>query len=402
MTENEKKETQENVKEEKKTYALTLPEIKEASKMLMVTNFRPDHFKKPEDAIMAGLHGQDLGLPLTVAWKHIYVVNGQPSLTAKAKLALVKRSNPNFKMHIVERSNKRAAVKVWQDRVYADEWTLFEWTLEDAENAELLNNPKKPLWKKYRRNMLFARCISDMADAIDPGATGGFYTPEETQFFDAPKPLTKKQLKYAEEFVIDAEYEEIKPEPKMTKAETMELQKYIMGLNTANKKFNIFGTFPYDELRERFKRIDADRDDFALNIDGEMKFHEYVLRIQNGETPGSTPESVVNAITVPVKTKLDPLLTRDLTKEIAEKKKTNGNGKIPKTERDIAYRKAQQFGTKMGVMEFQKTFYGPKAQLNWEKFSNNFESLQQIGGSAKTIKMDFDVSVKEELEALNQ
>ena len=55
--------------------------------------------------------------------------------------------------------------------------TTFEFSMEDAKRAELLANPS---WKKYPKNMLFARCFSDMARTLFPDAIGGIsYTPEE-------------------------------------------------------------------------------------------------------------------------------------------------------------------------------------------------------------------------------
>jgi hypothetical protein len=54
------------------------------------------------------------------------------------------------------------------------------WTIKDAERAGLTSNPT---WRKFPRQMLKARCISEAVRAIYPGVLSGLYAPEEVQEF---------------------------------------------------------------------------------------------------------------------------------------------------------------------------------------------------------------------------
>lgn len=57
----------------------------------------------------------------------------------------------------------------------------IDWTLDRAQKAGLLGNA---MWKKYPRQMLKSRLISEGARTVFPGATSGMYVPEEVVDFD--------------------------------------------------------------------------------------------------------------------------------------------------------------------------------------------------------------------------
>ena len=50
------------------------------------------------------------------------------------------------------------------------------WTMQDATRAGLSSNP---MWKKFPRQMLKARCISEAVRGIFPAVLSGLYAPEE-------------------------------------------------------------------------------------------------------------------------------------------------------------------------------------------------------------------------------
>jgi hypothetical protein len=60
------------------------------------------------------------------------------------------------------------------------------WTIEDAKRAGLTNNDN---WRKYPRQMLSARVISEGVRATYPSVVSGLYTPEEVQDFN-PSPAS--------------------------------------------------------------------------------------------------------------------------------------------------------------------------------------------------------------------
>ena len=59
----------------------------------------------------------------------------------------------------------------------------INWTLARATKAGLLGNDT---WKKYPRQMLRSRVVSEGVRTVYPGATSGMYVPEEVQDFDEP------------------------------------------------------------------------------------------------------------------------------------------------------------------------------------------------------------------------
>lgn len=59
----------------------------------------------------------------------------------------------------------------------------INWTIARATKAGLLGNDT---WKKYPRQMLRSRVVSEGVRTVFPGATSGMYVPEELQDFDEP------------------------------------------------------------------------------------------------------------------------------------------------------------------------------------------------------------------------
>lgn len=53
----------------------------------------------------------------------------------------------------------------------------IDWTLKRAQAAGITN----PMWKKYPRQMLRSRAVSEGVRTVCPGATSGMYVPEEVQ-----------------------------------------------------------------------------------------------------------------------------------------------------------------------------------------------------------------------------
>lgn len=71
----------------------TLQEIREFCDILSTTDMIPKGYKgKPDDILVAILHGQEVGLPHLQALQSIAVVNGIPSIYGDAALAMVRAS----------------------------------------------------------------------------------------------------------------------------------------------------------------------------------------------------------------------------------------------------------------------------------------------------------------------
>lgn len=64
----------------------------------------------------------------------------------------------------------------------------IKWDMERAKTAQLTG---KDMYKKYPRQMLRSRCVSEGVRTVYPAATSGMYVPEEVADFTAQPPTTE-------------------------------------------------------------------------------------------------------------------------------------------------------------------------------------------------------------------
>lgn len=123
-------------------------------------------------AIALILAGQELGIGPIQAMSKLYIVSGKVSCEAEVMADLIKR-NPKYNYRIKELNNERCELVFFEDGKPVGN-SVF--TIQDAGKANLLG---KDVWKKYTRNMLFARAISNGARWYCPDCIHGAYTYEE-------------------------------------------------------------------------------------------------------------------------------------------------------------------------------------------------------------------------------
>lgn len=146
-------------------------------KTLITSGFLPRAIDRPEKAIAVMLKGRELGWPPMRAFQHINVIDGKPTLSAEAMLALIYEKVPGARINITETSNETCAIEA--ARPGQEKATRFAFTIEDAQRAGLTTK-KGDVWRSYPRAMLRSRCVSEMARALFPDALMGCsYTPEE-------------------------------------------------------------------------------------------------------------------------------------------------------------------------------------------------------------------------------
>lgn len=166
----------------------------------------------PEAAFTLMLLCQSEGIHPIQAVKRFHIIKGRPSMRADAMLAEFQRLGGRVKW--IERTDTKVIAVFSHPQGEAE----ITWTIEMAKNAGLTANDT---WRKYPRQMLTARAISEGIRTVLPAVVTGIYTPEEVADFDlstekAPVKSVKKSEKPAE---VPAKVEK----PAKIEAETIEV-----------------------------------------------------------------------------------------------------------------------------------------------------------------------------------
>jgi hypothetical protein len=119
------------------------------------------------------LAGQEIGFGPLAAMTGVNIIRGRVSLGANLIAAAIRRS-PRYDYRVRRHTDSACEIEFLMDGQPIGT-SLF--TLEDARRAGLAHGDN---WKKYPRNMLFARAISNGAKWHCPDVFGGpVYTPDE-------------------------------------------------------------------------------------------------------------------------------------------------------------------------------------------------------------------------------
>jgi len=136
-------------------------------------------FKNPEQALVTIMAGREYGLGPFEAITSMYVVQGKPSFYSHKFADMIKRSG-KYNYKVTEQTEKSCTIE-FSEKGDDDKWSVIgtsTFTVEDAEKADLLKNPN---FKKYPRNMLYARAMTNGAKWYCPDAFHGTgaYEPSE-------------------------------------------------------------------------------------------------------------------------------------------------------------------------------------------------------------------------------
>jgi len=123
-----------------------------------------------------------------------HIIKGSPSMKADAMLAGIIFLGGNYK--IIEKSCDRAAIEISIDgRELSDSFTWEEAKIEtyvyEKDGKTLKDNWSTP---RRRKQMLWARLISDAVRTIAPQIVKGVYTPEEVEDFTKAGPKPEKEI----------------------------------------------------------------------------------------------------------------------------------------------------------------------------------------------------------------
>lgn len=154
------------------------------------------------DAFMKIFFGDSMGLHPAVSLKEIDFIKGVPTPRAKLMLARVDELYPKGDYYIKETDDKHAIYLGRQKPHHPLQ--PFEYNEEMARRSTFYNKKTgkteclldKKNWKNNPEAMYLARSAAKMCRAIFPRAAVGMgYVPEETMFFEDPKPLTDAEIK---------------------------------------------------------------------------------------------------------------------------------------------------------------------------------------------------------------
>lgn len=164
-----------------------------ASKLFGVTNV--------DQALALCLVAQAEGRHPATAAQDYSIIQGRPSKKADAMLRDFLSAGGKVEWH--ELSDKKADATFSHPAGGA---ARIDWTIERANQAGLGGNA---MYKKYPRQMLRSRCVSEGVRTVCPGATSGMYVPEEVHDIvqEERKPAPQPEPAQEAEFTDAAQIE---------------------------------------------------------------------------------------------------------------------------------------------------------------------------------------------------
>lgn len=136
----------------------------------------------PEQAMSLMLIAQAEGTHPALAARDYHIIQGKPALKADAMLARFQQAGGRVDWQ--ELTDNRVCATFTHPSGGS---ATIDWDMNRARAAQLGG---KDMWKKFPRQMLRARVISEGIRTVFPGVVIGVYTPEEVQDFDdKPRPM---------------------------------------------------------------------------------------------------------------------------------------------------------------------------------------------------------------------
>lgn len=202
----EKLEVVKQTTHQHKTYFPTQREMEEMINITKVLATCPYYQKLgPGGVLTIWLTAREMDLPPMMCLNGgLYTFSGQVTMSSKLMNMMITRAG--HRVDILESNLNKCRLRFWRsDRPKGNDTLEWEYTIEDAKNANLLN---KTNWKTNTRDMLFNRCMSGGAGKFMADVTMGAYLigempgddevidtiPEEVQTIDSEEKQDVKQL----------------------------------------------------------------------------------------------------------------------------------------------------------------------------------------------------------------
>ena len=135
---------------------------------------------KPSDVFLILMTGHEFGMSPTAALRSVHVINGMPSMSADARVAIARRSGEVKYFDLVKSDATEATYTTMRKRASAPATMTF--TAEDVRRAGLAG---KDNHKNYTAAMLRARCKSALVTAVYGDLLTGIAATEELQAIPA-------------------------------------------------------------------------------------------------------------------------------------------------------------------------------------------------------------------------
>lgn len=159
---------------------LSLNEISDISSVFVKSGLfkdTPDQAK----AMVKIMAGNELGVSPFASMRGIDIINGKLVPNASLTGALIKRNTNPYDYRVIENSDTVCKIEFYKGGQLIGTTTF---TMEDAQRAQLTN---KDNWRKFPRQMLLARALSEGARNHCPDVfMGAIYSPDELDSVDAP------------------------------------------------------------------------------------------------------------------------------------------------------------------------------------------------------------------------
>lgn len=151
----------------------TMDDAERAARAMSASGFFPDA-RQMAQAVVKILAGQELGFGPFASMQGVNIIQNRPAIAANLIAAGIKRSG-KYDYRVIEHTTEVCSIDFYQDGQKVGNST---YRIQEAMNAGLTT---KDNWKKYPKNMLFARAISNGQKWFCPDAFGGspVYTPDE-------------------------------------------------------------------------------------------------------------------------------------------------------------------------------------------------------------------------------
>lgn len=155
---------------------ISFEDMKKQADLLIKSGFLPKAIQKPEQAVAIMMTGRELGMSPMQAFRSIYVVHGQPTLSAQLMLALCENTGELENKRIEQGDN---FCQVTLKRKGQDPY-MVKFTIEDAKRLfGEAQFKQKDNWERQPQTMLLWRAISAACRVVFPDAVTGLYTPDE-------------------------------------------------------------------------------------------------------------------------------------------------------------------------------------------------------------------------------